>query len=159
MCSGCGPTSSRSWTVSAGRSLHTPYVQTIGDNDTIDDLLSEAIESSGCAPRFLITDHGCQFRTRHRRALATRKIVHARSPVGTWQFNLKIDRFFRSLKFSAAGNTAPPKHLVHSGTPRRLPRAAQCPSATRGDRAAHSERGRAVYECSRTDRDSAERRR
>ena len=62
-------------------------------------LLGASIEETGCAPRFMITDHGCQFRRRFRRALDARGIVHARSPVGTWQFNAKIERFFRSLKF------------------------------------------------------------
>jgi len=66
-------------------------------------LLGAAIEETGYAPHFLITDHGCQFRTRFRRAIEAKGIVHARSPVGTWQFNAKIERFFRSMKFWQRG--------------------------------------------------------
>lgn len=71
-------------------------------------LLDSAAESVGCVPMFMITDHGCQFRHRFRRALDARGITHARSPVGTWQFNAKIERFFRSLKFWQRGTLLVP---------------------------------------------------
>jgi len=71
-------------------------------------LLDHAAEPAGCMPRFMITDHGCQFRCRFRHALRARRVIHARSPVGTWQFNAKIERFFRSLKFWQRGTLLVP---------------------------------------------------
>lgn len=71
-------------------------------------LLDHAAEPAGCMPRFMITDHGYQFRYRFRHALRARRVIPARSPVGTWQFNAKIERFFRSLKFWQRGTLLVP---------------------------------------------------
>jgi len=71
-------------------------------------LLDRASGETGGGPSFLITDHGCQFRIRFRRAIEAKGIVHARIPVGTWQFNAKIERFFNSLKFWQRGTLLVP---------------------------------------------------
>ncbi len=71
-------------------------------------LLDRASGETGGGPSFLITDHGCQFRIRFRRAIEAKGIVHARSPVGTWQFNANIERFFWSLKFWQRGTLLVP---------------------------------------------------
>ncbi len=50
-------------------------------------------------PRFLVTDHGCQFRKRfHRYVDTTLGITHVRGKVRSWTFNGKVERFFRTLK-------------------------------------------------------------
>jgi hypothetical protein len=50
------------------------------------------------APRFLVTDHGCQFRTRFKRALKRNGIDLIKGRKDSKQFNGKVERFFRTFK-------------------------------------------------------------
>lgn len=71
---------------------------------TTDDMIAmvtEAIEQGSC-PRFLVTDHGSQFRPRFREAVEAHGLVHVRCSVGQWQLNAKVERVIRSIKSWAA---------------------------------------------------------
>jgi transposase InsO family protein len=49
-------------------------------------------------PRFLITDHGCQFRQKFRAALRRHGVTLVKGRVRSACFNGKVERFFRTLK-------------------------------------------------------------
>ena len=49
-------------------------------------------------PRFLITDHGCQFRQRFKDAIEALGITHVRGRVRSASFNGKVERLFRTLR-------------------------------------------------------------
>jgi len=49
-------------------------------------------------PRFLVTDHGCQFGPRFRRALARKAVALVKGRRRSCQFNGKVERFFRTLR-------------------------------------------------------------
>jgi transposase InsO family protein/transposase-like protein len=69
--------------------------------DDLASLLRKVTEAS--RPRFLITDHGSQFRSRFRRAVHGLGIEHIRCSVGHWQLNAKLERVNRTLKDWAHG--------------------------------------------------------
>jgi len=61
-------------------------------------LVRQAVKESG-KPQFLITDHGCQFRSAFHEAMKNRlRIRHVRSKVRTPYLNGKIERAFLPLK-------------------------------------------------------------
>ncbi|MEQ8771143.1 MAG: DDE-type integrase/transposase/recombinase [Phycisphaerales bacterium] len=63
------------------------------------DLVEDAATASGGgAPRFLVTDHGSQFRGRFRCAVSAIGATHVRCQVHTWHLNAKVERIFRDLK-------------------------------------------------------------
>ncbi|MEQ8769716.1 MAG: DDE-type integrase/transposase/recombinase [Phycisphaerales bacterium] len=67
--------------------------------DDLADLVSNSVkQSSGGAPRFLVTDHGSQFRGRFRRAVSRLGMTHTPCQVHTWHLNAKVERVFRDLK-------------------------------------------------------------
>ncbi|GAB4520877.1 MAG: hypothetical protein Tsb0013_24350 [Phycisphaerales bacterium] len=71
---------------------------------TTDDLVSLLRGvAEGNRPRFLITDHGSQFRVRFRRAVHELGIEYVRCSVGHWQLNAKLERVNRTLKDWAHG--------------------------------------------------------
>ena len=49
-------------------------------------------------PRFLITDHGCQFQKRFRRRMKAMGIGHIRGRIRSFGMNGKIERLFRTFK-------------------------------------------------------------
>ena len=49
-------------------------------------------------PRFLITDHGCQFRRQFKHAIEALSITHVRGRVRSASFNGKAERLFRTLR-------------------------------------------------------------
>ena len=49
-------------------------------------------------PRFLITDHGCQFRDSFQTAIEAAGTTLVRGRVGSWRINAKVERLFRTLK-------------------------------------------------------------
>jgi len=61
-------------------------------------LIKEAVRRSEASPRFLISDHGSQFRRRFKEACEHQGIIHVRVKVRVWQLNGKIERFFRTMK-------------------------------------------------------------
>ena len=61
-------------------------------------LVDQVIENEGASPRFVISDHGAQFRKQFRRACEQWGATHVRGKVGVWQLNAKIERIFRTLK-------------------------------------------------------------
>ena len=61
-------------------------------------LLKETVKRSAATPRFLISDHGSQFRRRFKEACEQQGIKHVKGKVRVWQLNGKIERFFRTLK-------------------------------------------------------------
>jgi len=61
-------------------------------------LIGRCVRHEGRSPRFIISDHGAQFRNSFGRACEQRGIKHVRGKVGVWQLNAKIERFFRTLK-------------------------------------------------------------
>jgi transposase InsO family protein len=79
-------------------------------------LVSRAIRSCGL-PRFLITDHGSQFRRRFRHAMTNRDITQVRGRVRSPTFNGKIERFFKTLRLWQRFTLLP---LTVSGIQRRI---------------------------------------
>jgi len=61
-------------------------------------LIKEAVRISEATPRFLISDHGSQFRRRFKEACEQQGIKHVKGKVRVWQLNGKIERFFRTMK-------------------------------------------------------------
>jgi len=61
-------------------------------------LIGRCIRCEGRSPRFIISDHGAQFRKQFGSACEQWGIRHVRGKVGVWQLNAKIERFFRTLK-------------------------------------------------------------
>ncbi len=61
-------------------------------------LIKEAVWQSEAYPKFLISDHGSQFRRRFKEACDKQGIKHVRGQVRAWQINAKVERFFRTLK-------------------------------------------------------------
>jgi len=61
-------------------------------------LIKEASRISDATPRFLISDHGSQFRRRFKEACEQQGIKHVKGKVRVWQLNGKIERFFRTMK-------------------------------------------------------------
>ena len=49
-------------------------------------------------PRFIITDHGCQYRTQFRNAMKALGVTQVRGRVRSPLFNGKVERFFRTLR-------------------------------------------------------------
>ncbi len=64
---------------------------------TMAALVRQTVATHG-RPRFLVTDHGCQFRVRFRRAVRWLGIDPVRGKVRSWTFNGKVERLFRTLK-------------------------------------------------------------
>ncbi len=60
-------------------------------------LMRDAIHRSG-PPRFLITDHGCQFRRRFRTEVGDLNVKVVRGRVRCPAFNGKVERFFKTLR-------------------------------------------------------------
>lgn len=65
--------------------------------DDMIQLMRDASAEYGC-PDFLITDHGCQFRSAFRDALRAFGIRHVRGKVRCPSFNGKAERFIRTLR-------------------------------------------------------------
>ena len=64
----------------------------------MNQLIKEAVQRSDASPRFLISDHGSQFRKRFKEACGRQGIKHVKGKVRVWQLNGKIERFFRTMK-------------------------------------------------------------
>ena len=62
------------------------------------DLVECSIESGGASPRFLVTDHGSQFRAVFLQRIESLGITHVRCQVRTWQLNAKVERVFKDMK-------------------------------------------------------------
>ena len=60
-------------------------------------LVKSAIALHG-QPRFLVTDHGSQFRKRFTTAIEALGITHVRGKVRSYRFNGKVERFLKTLK-------------------------------------------------------------
>jgi len=60
-------------------------------------LLNQTIKRTG-KPRFLITDHGCQFQRTFEDRLSKLGVKFVQGRVGSWRINTKIERVFRTLK-------------------------------------------------------------
>ena len=67
-------------------------------SDDLSKLVEESIESGGASPRFLVTDHGSQFRSGFRASIESLGITHVRCQVRTWQLNAKVERVFKDVK-------------------------------------------------------------
>jgi hypothetical protein len=61
-------------------------------------LVRKAARREWKRPRFLITDHGCQFRQIFEESMEQVGITLVRGRVGSWRLNSKIERVFRTLK-------------------------------------------------------------
>ncbi|MEL6796501.1 MAG: DDE-type integrase/transposase/recombinase, partial [Planctomycetota bacterium] len=66
------------------------------------ELVEQTAAQSEGAPRFLVTDHGSQFRSRFRSRVQGLGLTHVRCQVRTWHLNAKVERVFRDLKHWAA---------------------------------------------------------
>jgi transposase len=66
--------------------------------DDLAKLVEDATDEAGQRPRFLVTDHGSQFRRRFRAAVGELGITHVRCQVRTWHLNAKVERVFRDIK-------------------------------------------------------------
>jgi len=60
-------------------------------------LVRAAIREFG-APRFLVTDHGTQFRSRFRQAVKRKGVAHVQGRVRSCQFNGKLERWVRTFR-------------------------------------------------------------
>ncbi len=76
-------------------------------SDDLSALIGASIESGGAEPRFLITDHGSQFRSRFHGSIGTLGVTHIRCQVRTWQLNAKVERVFRDVKDWARRSAMP----------------------------------------------------
>ena len=61
-------------------------------------LIDQAISDEGVRPRFVITDHGSQFRETFRAAIDDLGITHVRCSAGAWHLNAKEERVNGSPK-------------------------------------------------------------
>ncbi len=78
-----------------------------GSND-LASLVDSAAVDAGTQPRFLVTDHGSQFRRRFRSRVEVGGSVHIRCQVHTWHLNAKAERIFRDLKHWAKRSSLVP---------------------------------------------------
>ena len=76
--------------------------------DDLAKLVEDAIDETAKQPRYLVTDHGSQFRERFRAAMAELEITHVRCQVRTWHLNAKVERVFRDIKAWARKTPLPP---------------------------------------------------
>lgn len=60
-------------------------------------LARSCVRAFGC-PRFLVTDHGAQFRRRFKEALGKGGVTLVKGRIKSCQFNGRVERFFRTLK-------------------------------------------------------------
>jgi transposase InsO family protein len=67
-------------------------------SDDLSELIEYLIKSGGAAPRFLVTDHGSQFRAQFHQRIETLGVTHVRCQVRTWQLNAKVERVFKDVK-------------------------------------------------------------
>ena len=81
------------------------------------ELVEQASEESEGTPRFLVTDHGSQFRARFRIRVQRLGLTHVRCQVRTWHLNAKVERVFRDLKQWAKRSWLP---LTTAAIQRRL---------------------------------------
>lgn len=61
-------------------------------------LVDRVVKDEGTSPRFVIIDHGAQFRKQFSRACEQWEATHVRGKVGVWQLNSKVERIFRTVK-------------------------------------------------------------
>jgi len=76
-------------------------------SDDLSELIEASIQSGGVSPRFLVTDHGSQFRAHFHQSIESLGITHVRCQVRTWQLNAKVERVFRDVKAWARRSTLP----------------------------------------------------
>ena len=62
------------------------------------ELVESSIKMGGASPRFLVTDHGSQFRSEFRASVGSLGMTHVRCQVRTWQLNAKVERVFKDVK-------------------------------------------------------------
>jgi len=67
-------------------------------SEDLSELIEASIENGGESPRFLVTDHGSQFRAYFHQSIESLGITHVRCQVRTWQLNAKVERVFRDVK-------------------------------------------------------------
>jgi len=67
-------------------------------SENLADLVESSIESGGASPRFLVTDHGSQFRSGFHASIESLGVTYVRCQVRTWQLNAKVERVFKDLK-------------------------------------------------------------
>ncbi|MBZ0171413.1 MAG: DDE-type integrase/transposase/recombinase [Phycisphaerales bacterium] len=67
-------------------------------SDDLAGLIEDCVDRLGVTPRFLVTDHGCQFRQRFRGLIDLLGVRHVRCQVRTWQLNAKVERVFNDVK-------------------------------------------------------------
>ena len=72
------------------------YAGSANSRDMI-NLVRAAVRTFG-KPRFLITDHGCQFREQFKQGITRKGITSVKGQVRCPSFNGKIERFFRTLR-------------------------------------------------------------
>ncbi|MEM1186777.1 MAG: DDE-type integrase/transposase/recombinase, partial [Planctomycetota bacterium] len=76
-------------------------LRAFGRRPTTDDLAKlaeDAGNNAAAQPRYLVTDHGSQFRQRFRAAVGELGVTHVRCQVRTWHLNAKVERVFRDIK-------------------------------------------------------------
>ena len=71
--------------------------RTTPTTDQMIGLLRQAINRED-TPRFLITDHGCQFQKTFEDRLSKLGVKLVQGRVGSWRINTKVERVFRTLK-------------------------------------------------------------
>lgn len=87
-----------------------------GSNDLV-AVIESAAEDVRTPSRYLVTDHGSQFRRRFRRRIEAGGSIHVRCQVQTWHLNAKVERVFRDVKGWAKMSSLP---LIEESIQRRL---------------------------------------
>ncbi|MEM1186174.1 MAG: DDE-type integrase/transposase/recombinase [Planctomycetota bacterium] len=77
--------------------------------DDLAKLVEDATDETAQRPRYVVTDHGSQFRQRFRAAVEELGVTHVRCQVRTWHLNAKVERVFRDRKAWAQRTPLPPK--------------------------------------------------
>ncbi|MEL7484379.1 MAG: DDE-type integrase/transposase/recombinase [Planctomycetota bacterium] len=84
-----------------GFSRRIVALHVFGHRPTTSDLaklVEQSTDESEGSPRFLVTDHGSQFRASFRKRVEGLGLTHIRCQVRTWHLNAKVERVFRDLK-------------------------------------------------------------
>ena len=85
--------------------------------DDLAELVEHSTKDAKAIPRFLVTDHGSQFRARFRHRVQLLGPTHIRCQVRTWHLNAKVERVFRDVKQWAKRSWLP---LTTAAIQRRL---------------------------------------
>jgi len=74
------------------------YGRRVPDDDQYFVMHRQPPRGGECKPRFIVTDHGCQFWDQFETAVEQRGVTHIRGQAYTSRLNMKVERIFRTMK-------------------------------------------------------------